>query len=515
MKDNQSQKAQENGYHQCSNLDRVFEIQTPMPEGAVLLIDDVFDSGWTMTIAAALLRRAEGDMNISSDTHATILLTVRLGKQQEKPLTINEWSNLSKLLKENKLPPSILLQEDPKYLPCEWKKAEIDHHRIKCLLNRGGALGFALEKWQRTGLWVISQSDKDYPARLIYLLGTKAPPILFGYGNQNLLNKGGIAVVGSRNADHEDMDLTKVLGYEAARQGHSIVSGAARGVDEGAMLGTLENEGTAIGVIANDLLRSALSRKYRKYLLSGDLVLTSPFNPESGFNVGNAMARNKYIYCLADAAIVVNSKTGKGGTWTGAIEGLKSKWVPVWVQKKEFKKTGNIDLFERGAVWLPNNLSSFRGLIEVDTTQPSEPDLYELFLKKLLTLLKAKPLERIQIETEFKLHPDQTKEWLKQVEKDGVTRKRVNPVRYELQSLSLFDISKSSELNCVDFKFDPFELFLDKLNRLTSDSPLKIEDIISQFDLLPKQVKIWLNKGVKEGYIGKFYRPLRYQSISQ
>ena len=58
VKDNQSQKAQENGYHQCSNLDRVFEIQTPMPEGAVLLIDDVFDSGWTMTIAAALLRRA-------------------------------------------------------------------------------------------------------------------------------------------------------------------------------------------------------------------------------------------------------------------------------------------------------------------------------------------------------------------------------------------------------------------------------------------------------------------------
>ena len=29
-----------------------------MPEGAVLLIDDLFDSGWTMTIAAALLRRA-------------------------------------------------------------------------------------------------------------------------------------------------------------------------------------------------------------------------------------------------------------------------------------------------------------------------------------------------------------------------------------------------------------------------------------------------------------------------
>ncbi|MCY4100764.1 MAG: DNA-processing protein DprA [Rhodobacteraceae bacterium] len=454
-------------------------------------------------------------MNISSDTHATILLTVRFGKRKEKPLTVNEWSKLSKQLKENKLPPSILLKEDPKYLPCEWQKVELDHDRIKLLLDRGGVLGFALEKWQRTGLWVISQSDKDYPARLIHRLGAKAPPVLFGYGNQNLLNKGGIAVVGSRNADQEDIDLTKVLGYEAARQGYSIVSGGARGVDEGAMLGTLENEGTAIGVIANDLLRSALSSKYRDYLLSGDLALTSPFNPEAGFNVGNAMARNKYIYCLADAAIVVNSTKGKGGTWAGAIEGLKSEWAPVWVQKKEFKQTGNSDLVEMGAVWLPTNLSSLMDLIVVDDTQPLESDFYELFLKKLLIILQEKPLERINIEKEFKLHPDQIKEWLKQGEKDEAIRRRVNPVRYELQSVSLFNVSSKREQKDIDFKLDPFELFLEKLKLLTSDAPLRTENIIKLLDLLPKQVKLWLNQGVEEGYIEKLNRPVRYQLINE
>lgn len=40
-----------------------------------------------------------------------------------------------------------------------------------------------------------------------------------------------------------------------------------------------------------------------------NLVLMSPFNPEAGFDVGNAMARNKYVYCLADAAVVVHSGT--------------------------------------------------------------------------------------------------------------------------------------------------------------------------------------------------------------
>jgi hypothetical protein len=35
------------------------------------------------------------------------------------------------------------------------------------------------------------------------------------------------------------------------------------------------------------------------------------------------MQRNKLIYALADAALVVNSDFEKGGTWAGAIEQLE------------------------------------------------------------------------------------------------------------------------------------------------------------------------------------------------
>jgi ATP-dependent DNA helicase RecQ len=58
VRDNEPQKAQQNRFHQCRNLDGVFGVEQPIPEGAVLLVDDVFDSGWTMTVVAALLRRA-------------------------------------------------------------------------------------------------------------------------------------------------------------------------------------------------------------------------------------------------------------------------------------------------------------------------------------------------------------------------------------------------------------------------------------------------------------------------
>ena len=57
-KDNEQQKTQQNQFYQCRNLDGVFSIDVPIPAGPVLLLDDVVDSGWTMTVIAALLRQS-------------------------------------------------------------------------------------------------------------------------------------------------------------------------------------------------------------------------------------------------------------------------------------------------------------------------------------------------------------------------------------------------------------------------------------------------------------------------
>ena len=58
VKDNEEQKAQQNRYYQCRNLDGVFAVRDGMPPGPVLLIDDVVDSAWTLTVVSMLLRRA-------------------------------------------------------------------------------------------------------------------------------------------------------------------------------------------------------------------------------------------------------------------------------------------------------------------------------------------------------------------------------------------------------------------------------------------------------------------------
>ena len=58
VQDNAPQKEQENRFHQCHNLDGTFAVEGQVRDGAVLLVDDVVDSKWTLTVVAALLRQA-------------------------------------------------------------------------------------------------------------------------------------------------------------------------------------------------------------------------------------------------------------------------------------------------------------------------------------------------------------------------------------------------------------------------------------------------------------------------
>jgi ATP-dependent DNA helicase RecQ len=58
VRDNEPQKLQQNSFHQCNNLDGAFEVRQGIPNGPVLLVDDIIDSQWTVTVLAALLRQA-------------------------------------------------------------------------------------------------------------------------------------------------------------------------------------------------------------------------------------------------------------------------------------------------------------------------------------------------------------------------------------------------------------------------------------------------------------------------
>ena len=88
-----------------------------------------------------------------------------------------------------------------------------------------------------------------------------------------------------------------------------------------------------VGVLAQQLDRAAIAKENRTFIAKEQLLLISPFDPSAGFNVGNAMARNKLIYACAKGGLVASVDQGRGGTWSGAIEQLKSEsGVPIYVR---------------------------------------------------------------------------------------------------------------------------------------------------------------------------------------
>jgi len=306
-------------------------------------------------------------MSINDNLKATLLLCCFFNKNEVgkfKPLTPTEYGPFSRWLLENKFKPADLLQRKKEVLEL-WldPKGKVSSERIDSLLSRGASMGFALEKWSKVGVWVISRADADYPRLLKTKLKDLAPPVLFGTGNKALLNTMGIGFVGSRTIDNEDEVFTEAKVQLAVKQEYTVVSGGAKGVDQVSMLSALKAGGGCIGVLADSLFRSSASKVYREYLANQQLVLVSPFYPEAGFNTGNAMARNKYIYILSKAVVVVKSDFNKGGTWAGAKENLKKGWSAPLIRNIEY--AGNQELIQLGGYAVDDDFDDFNREFEI------------------------------------------------------------------------------------------------------------------------------------------------------
>ena len=288
------------------------------------------------------------------NSQAIILLTAYFGKG-DKPLTATEYGKFAQWLLSKEMTPADLLQNNPAEVIKDWADKKISTERILTLLDRGNAMAIAMQKWQNAGIWVLTRADREYPQKLKQTLKHKSPPMLYGAGEKKILRTKGVAIIGSRAVSPEDTQFTFALGEKLAYSGLSVVSGGARGVDEASMMGSISAGGTTIGVVADSLMQKVLSRKYRDAVMNGNLVLISPYYPEAKFSVGNAMGRNKYIYALAYASIVVHSGL-KGGTWEGARENLKYGWVPLFVKKNSDEEAGNRILIEMGGSPLPDTV---------------------------------------------------------------------------------------------------------------------------------------------------------------
>jgi predicted Rossmann fold nucleotide-binding protein DprA/Smf involved in DNA uptake len=299
---------------------------------------------------------------VSRDTQAVLLLCGRFAaREQIEPLDVREFTRVEELLSQRSMRPGDLLDR----ADLNWALTEIDATRIEQLLARAMGLGLATERWANAGLWVISRSDDDYPPRLLHHLGHSAPPLLWGVGDLSLPASGGIAIVGSRDVDEASASWAEEVASACAREKITVISGGARGTDQIATAAALTEGGRVIAVLPEGLGRPSVVGRYRDAILNGRLLLLSAVYPDASFTTGNAMGRNKVIYGLAEAAVIVRADANTGGTWAGAEGELKREdHIPVFVRAEDDVADGNRALIALGArEFPPRPWSDLRALL--------------------------------------------------------------------------------------------------------------------------------------------------------
>ena len=418
--------------------------------------------------------------HLSDNTKAILLLTAPLlvgkGKVDVNPLTLTEYNKLARYLSDAGNKPADLLTRNWEDSLSEWQSG-FETKRIDSLIERGFVLSQAVANWQERAIWVVSRADDEYPQRLKERLGANAPTVLYGCGNRELLESGGLAVVGSRNTSEELQEYTESIGRLAARAGSAIISGGAKGVDQAAMHGALVSGGTVAGVLTNDLYRESVNREHRDALMEDQLVLISQYDPKAGFNAGHAMQRNKLIYALADAGLVVDSAYNEGGTWAGAVEQLdKLRLVPVYTRSEGEIGAGLEGLRRKGASPWPN---------------PETPHEFRAVLagEELLAKVEQPKLDTFSMNVD--VIPD---------------TEIGNSVGQVFQSPAPSSEVKNPKASSEDTLFEMAEKLIDAMDTQITEDSVSIRLRIEK-----KQAQSWLKRLVDKGKYKRFSRPVRYE----
>jgi DNA processing protein len=326
-------------------------------------------------------------MTVSTDSQAIILLCSQLrlsSSAQYVPYTLKDWNPLAKKLQSLSMRPATLFGLPSEEIKNQLNISDDEAKRISHLLQRSGSLAIELERQASLGIHVLTRADADYPVRYRQRLKESAPAVLFFAGEKALLGQPGIAVVGSRHLDEAGQACADFVGNACGLSGLVLYSGGAKGVDTLSMNAALAARGTAVGILADSLEKTIRDPENRAAISRGDLCLATPYSPSAPFSVGTAMGRNKLIYTLADYAIVVASDAEKGGTWAGATEALRAKWIPVFALDYPGMPEGNKMLMEKGALGFPHpfkeNCLKLKGWLDAQTTQikldPPQPGLF-------------------------------------------------------------------------------------------------------------------------------------------
>jgi DNA processing protein len=206
-----------------------------------------------------------------------------------------------------------------------------------------------IERATEKNIAIIPCDDPLYPALLKNI--HDPPVVLYVLGAPELLTCRGMGIVGSRAATHYGKDIAQQMAGSLSRQGFTIISGLALGIDTAAHNGALAAEGKTIAVLGCGLdivYPPSNHNLYKRIASAGAVVSEYPLGtkPDSF----RFPARNRIISGLSLGIVVVEAANRSGSLITAshALEqGREVFAVPGRIDS--VKSAGTHTLLQQGA----------------------------------------------------------------------------------------------------------------------------------------------------------------------
>jgi len=182
------------------------------------------------------------------------------------------------------------------------------------------------ERIQSQGIHVLTWQDPDYPRRLLEI--DQPPPVLYMLSELLEADEWSIAVVGSRRITAYGRQVTEEIGASLARNGITVVSGLARGVDAVAHQAALQAGGRTLAVLGSgvDRIYPPEHRNLAEQIIQQGAIL-SDYALGTPPDAANFPPRNRIISGLARATVVVEAGERSGALITAGFAAEQGREV--------------------------------------------------------------------------------------------------------------------------------------------------------------------------------------------
>jgi DNA processing protein len=159
---------------------------------------------------------------------------------------------------------------------------------------------------------VLTPSDAIYPRRLLEIYDP--PPVLRCLGELSLLNRPGLAIIGTRHPTPYGSGMAQLLARELGSRGLVILSGMARGVDAAAHIGALDAKAKTVAVWGTgiDVIYPKENKKLAERILAEGGAIVSEFAMGTFPAPQNFPIRNRVLSGMSVGVLVVEAGENSG-----------------------------------------------------------------------------------------------------------------------------------------------------------------------------------------------------------